>query len=157
MRPSKALSFLLGMCLLVPLMTPVTVTAAGGSDYFKIAEGIAVYLGVLPAAMIRGYHEDHPEAVMHDGIPRGRDAYHITVALFDVEDGERIEDARVEARVASPGLVGVSRRLEPMTIADVITYGHYFMMSGNGPYRIELSIVRAGAGKPVVVEFSYDQ
>ena len=39
----------------------------------------------------------------------------------------------VEARVAEPGLAGVTRRLEPMLIADTVTYGNYFQLFRRWP------------------------
>jgi hypothetical protein len=115
-----------------------------------------VYLGVLPAAMIQGHPGGHPEETMHGGMPRGRHAYHVVAAVFDAATGERVEDAVVEARAAEPGLAGVTRRLEPMLIADTVTYGNYFQLSGDGPYRIDLSITRPGLATPIIVEFTYE-
>jgi hypothetical protein len=77
-------------------------------------------------------------------------------AVFDAASGERVENALVEARVAEPGLAGVTRRLEPMLIADTVTYGNYFQLSGDGPYRIDLSITRPCLARPVTVEFTYE-
>ena len=62
----------------------------------------------------------------------------------------------VEARIAEPGLAGVTRQLEPMVIADTVTYGNYFQLSGDAPYRIDLSITRPGLATPVRVEFTYE-
>jgi len=132
-----------------------TATAADTRDH-KAAGGLSVYLGVLPAAMIQGHPKDHPEEAMHGGVPRGRHAYHVMAAVFDADSGERSEDARVEARVMPLGLAGVTRRLQPMVIADTITYGNYFIMRGDGPYQIRISVTPAGAAQPVVLEFSYE-
>jgi hypothetical protein len=54
-------------------------------------------------------------------------------AVFDAATGERVEDAVVEARVAEPGLAGITRRLEPMLIADTVTYGNYFQLLAMAP------------------------
>ena len=131
-------------------------TAAADDDNYKTAAGLAVYLGVLPAAMIQGHPRDHPEAAMHGGVPSGRHGYHIVVAVFDAATGQRVEDAVVEARVAEPGLAGVTRQLEPMLITETVTYGNYFQLSGDGPYRIDLSIMRPSSATPVKVEFTYE-
>jgi hypothetical protein len=126
---------------------------AGEVDY-QTADGLAIYLGVLPAAMIQG-HQTHPEERMHGGVPGGRHAYHVVAAVFDELTGERIENAMVQARVVPRGLAAETRALEPMEIAGTVTYGNYFTMGGDDPYRIEISITRSGAGTPVVVDFSY--
>jgi hypothetical protein len=130
-------------------------TAVADSRYRQVADGVVVYLGVLPAAMIQGRDEDDPEAVMHDGIPRGRHAFHVMAAVFDAGSGVPIEDAQVRARVVPLGLVGVARPLETMRIDDTVTYGNYFTMRGEGPYVIEITIARAGADAPVTVRFTY--
>jgi hypothetical protein len=130
-------------------------TAVADPGYREVANGVVVYLGVLPAAMIRGRDEDDPEAVMHGGIPRGRHAFHVMAAVFDPESGVQIEDAKVEARVAVLGLAGVTRPLETMRIDDTITYGNYFTLRGDGPFDIRITIGRPGADAPVTARFTY--
>ena len=144
------------LCLVLLVGGAVSSVMAGATadDNYKTKGGLAVYLGVLPAAMIQGHPRGHPEEAMHGGVPSGRHAYHVMAAVFDAATGERVEDAVVEARVAEPGLAGVTRRLEPMLIADTVTYGNYFQLSGDGPYRIDLSITRPGLARPITVEFT---
>lgn len=160
MRRQRTVLLALMAALAWALTGLIPATAADTRDH-KTAGGLSVYLGVLPAAMIQGHPKDHPEEAMHGGAPRGRHAFHVMVAVFDAESGDRIEDATVEASVASIGdaaahLPGVTRRLESMVIADTVTYGNYFTMRGDGPYRIRFSVTPAGATQPVVLEFSYD-
>ncbi|ACL73593.1 hypothetical protein [Thioalkalivibrio sulfidiphilus] len=146
-------SSMIAVSLWVALLGFHTATADPG--YRQVANGTVVYLGVLPAAMVRGHHEDHPEAVMHNGIPRGRHVFHVMAAVFDAESGDQIKDAQVEARVAALGLAGVSRPLESMRIDDTITYGNYFTLRGEGPYDIQITIARPGADTPAIVRFTY--
>jgi hypothetical protein len=133
--------------------------AANAADRWnhEIAGGLSVFLGVQPAAMIsRAHPRDHPELEMHDGPAPGRHEQHVMVAVFNAETGERIEDATVEARVTPLGLGPVTRALQPMAIADTVTYGNYFTMSGDGRYQIRVSITPAEATRPTIVEFSHD-
>ena len=130
--------------------------AAGDEGNVKVAQGLAVYLGVLPAAMIQGHPVGHPETVMHGGIPRGRHTYHVMAAIFDARTGDRIKDAKVEARVTPPGLAGTTRRLDPMVIAETITYGNYFTLDSNGAYRVRLAITPQGTHQAVTMEFTYE-
>jgi len=123
---------------------------------FKTAGGLTIYLGVLPAAMIQGHAKDHPEAAMHGGVPGGPHAYHVMAAVFNAESGERIENATVEARVTPLGLAAVTRPLMPMVIAGTVTYGNYFTMRGEGPYRITFSVTTPQVAEPVVLEFTYE-
>jgi hypothetical protein len=90
----------------------------------KVVDGVAIYLGVLPSEMVLGHPHSHTEAGMHGGVPVGEHRYHVLVALFDAASGKRITDAQVKARyLSSP--VRRQRKLEPMHIADTITYGNY--------------------------------
>lgn len=156
MSHMKSLFQLSILALFWALMATGNAAAAEEGANHKTAGGLSIYLGVLPAAMIQGAHPpDHPEAEMHDGIPSGRHAYHITAALFDVETGERVEKAEIDASVAPLGLSATSRRLEPMEIADTVTFGNYFTMRRDGEYQIALSITPEDADEPVTVEFSY--
>ena len=144
------------LVLLAGVALSSVTTGAADDDNYKTAGGLAVYLGVLPAAMIQGHPRGHPEEAMHGGVPRGRHAFHVVAAVFNAATGERVEDALVEAHIAEPGLAGVTRQLEPMVIADTVTYGNYFQLSGDAPYRIDLSITRPGLATPVRVEFTYE-
>jgi hypothetical protein len=137
------------LVLLVGVALSVMTAGAAVDDNPKTAGGLAVYLGVLPAAMIQG-----PEKAMHGGVPSSRHSYHIVVAVFDATTGARVKDAVVEARVAELGFAGITRQLEPMLIADTVTYGNYFELSGEANYRIYLSITRPGSAVPVRVEFA---
>jgi hypothetical protein len=122
----------------------------------RLAAGLEVYLGVTPAALVlRAHPRNHTEAEMHDGAPQGAHAQHVMVAIFDAETGERVEDATVEARVTPLGLASVTRPLEPMNVADTVSYGNYFTMRGDGPYQIRIAIDRNGSAPSAIAEFSY--
>jgi uncharacterized protein involved in high-affinity Fe2+ transport len=123
---------------------------------YKVAGGLAVYLGVMPAELIAGHARGHVEAEMHGGASAGPHVHHVMVAIFDDASGERITDAVVTARVAGVGLAGRMETLEPMSIADALTYGAYFKLPGRDRYRIRIEIARPGATRPVNVEFDYD-
>jgi hypothetical protein len=40
-----------------------------------------------------------------------------------------------------------------MLIAETVTYGNYFELSGDANYRVYLSITRPGSATPIKVEF----
>lgn len=113
----------------------------------KVANGIEIYLGVLPAQMLGTHQVEHPGK-------ETKGSHHVLIAVFEAKTGKRIGDATVKARVAEPGLAGEEKKLESMVIADTITYGNYFRMPGKGSYQISVEIVRPGAG-PVKVRFDY--
>lgn len=48
------------------------------------------------------------------------------------------------------------KALEPMTIAETITYGGYIDLPGPDLYTIVLTIKRLGAAQPIILKFTYD-
>jgi hypothetical protein len=115
----------------------------------KVVDGVSIYLGVVPAEIVRGHPKEHPEGAMHGGAPAGGEQYHVMVALFDAKTGQRINDAQVTAKVAD-----VEKKLEVMNIANAITYGNFFPMSGRGPFRIVVQIRKPG--EPRIVEALFE-
>jgi hypothetical protein len=139
------------LCLFV-----VSAVEAAVDEPFRMVDGLEIYLGVMPAAVLRAHPEPHHERKMHGGAPAGRDEYHILVAVFDQASGARIVDAMVEAEVAPLGLAGTRKTLEAMAVAGTVTYGNFFGLPRGDLYRIRLKITRHGSRQPVAVEFSYD-
>lgn len=120
----------------------------------RVVQGVAIYFGVIPAQIVQGHSQDHPERTMHGGVPARAHRDHLVVALFDNASGKRIEDAEVSARVMEIGLAGQQRKLEPMIIAGTVTYGNYFDMPGRGSYHVQIQVRRPGA--PGVIETQFD-
>jgi len=126
-----------------------TAMAADTPESFQIVDGMAIYLGVMPAEMIQGHPKEHQEHKMHGGIPAKGHRDHMVVALFDNKTGQRIENAKVNANVMELGLKNQQKELESMKIAGTITYGNYFDIPDKSTYHIKVEILRPG--KPVVV------
>lgn len=124
----------------------LAVTAAGAQEY-KTAGGLTVYLGVLPAELIKG-------PPPHSGAHQGPHEYHLVAAVYDSGSNTRIADATVTARVSGIGLSGPQKTLEQMKIADTITYGGFFNLTPD-LYTIRLTIQRPGS-QPVILDFKYD-
>jgi hypothetical protein len=153
MRKRKLLPILVAVIWSV---TALEVAIAGDPVDHRIAGGMEVFLGVQPAALVSRVHpRDHPEAEMHGGAPKGRHLHHVLVAIFNAESGKRIEDATVEARLTPPGLATLIRSLEPMAIADTVTYGNYFNLAVDGRYQLSVSIRRSKETRPINVDFTY--
>lgn len=137
---------------------PAWPARAAVADSYRTADGIAVYLGVLPAAIVRGHAVRHGEETMHGGVPRGPRDYHLVVAVFDAGSGARVEDAEVGAIVAGLGHVAETRlRLEPMRVAGTVTYGGFAALPDPGCYTIAVEVRRPGAEGPARVEFAYQR
>ena len=153
MKTNTILRRLLGAVALAGVVASAAPGRAG--DTSRASGGLVVYLGVVPADLIRAYSTAYPERHMHGGPPRGTTHYHVMISIFDDATGRRVDDATVEAEVAGVGLAGVRKRLEPMAIADTVTYGNYFSMIGHDRYRIRLHIRRPGAADAVETAFTY--
>jgi len=144
------------LLLLLAFAPPALGTAVAAEQRQpRRAGNLEVFYGVIPAEAILGHAEDHAERKMHEGVPRGASQHHLIVSLFDARTRERVIDATVRARVTEPGLASQRKSLEAMTIAGAMTWGNYFRMSGAGPYRIEIEIIRPGSTGPVKTAFEY--
>lgn len=140
--------------LLVGVLWAIYPAIAGQAGETKSAGGLTVYLGVIPAELVKGPGPHSAERPMHGGPLHGAHERHIVVAVFDAANNVRIEDATVTAKVSGLGLSGPQKVLEPMKIADTVTYGAYFNLTAD-LYTIKVTVQRPGA-KPVVVDFKYD-
>ncbi|MBY0512006.1 MAG: hypothetical protein K2P94_17860 [Rhodospirillaceae bacterium] len=149
-RFSLALAF--ATLATVPLLRSAT---AASDDRYKVASGVAVYLGLLPAELIKGHPKSHPESTMHNGKPGGVHEYHLVAAVFDEKASARIEDASVKARVSGLGLAGESIALEPMSIANTVTYGGFINLPDD-LYTIRITVRRPGVSEPVTLDFKFD-
>lgn len=131
-------------------------SSAAQPEGSRTVGGLSVYLGVLPAAMVQRQPMSGPGMPKHGGAPPGAHVYHVTVAVFDAENGQRLENLDVRARVSGVGLSGPEKVLLPMTIADTVTYGNYFILPPNDTYRIQVEIRRPGQAEPVRTDFVYE-
>lgn len=124
---------------------------AADDPMHQVVNGVEIYLGVMPAEQIATSEK------MRSNIPAGKDYYRVTIALFDATTGERITDAQVKARVSELALSGTEKDLEPLHVADAVSYGNYFRMPGTGLgiYRIRVLIRRADTGEPVETSFDF--
>ncbi len=136
-----------------------TTAAAQAPDvaHRRTVGGLEIYVGAVPAAIVRGHPAAHPERSMHGGRP-GRYDFHVVAAIFDAKSRKRVEDAAVSARVETPGGVWTEQKpLEPMTIAGAASYGNYFAPPGTGPFFIELTIRRPGEPLPTRARFEFER
>ena len=128
---------------------------ADTDNSYVVDHGITIYYATIPAEIIRGHPQEHPEATMHGGIPRSLHAYHVMVALFDAKTFQRITDADVTANVAEAGFAGEKKRLEKFTVADAVTFGNYFEMRPNIGYRVIITVKTPGSKDEARVEFQF--
>lgn len=141
--------------LLVALGFAVLLAAPARADHSRSVGGHTVYLGVVPAEIVRGHDPGHPERLMHGGVHHRRGQYHVMVVIFEDASGKRVTDAHVVARVSEPGLAPLQKQLEPMAIAGAMSFGNYFSMGGPGPYSIKVAFELPTTKKKLETEFQY--
>ena len=120
----------------------------------QTVEGVKIYLGIVPAALVQGHSTTpgDPQA-LHGGAPAGSGSHHVMVALFDAATGARITDARVSASIdgGSP-----AKPLEPMEVNGLMTYGNFFALTSPDVRHIHVEILPAGKLTPIEAEFAYE-
>lgn len=121
---------------------------------YKVKDGYAVYIGLMPAEMIEG----HTSHTMHGGIPIGQYRYHLAIAIFDDKTGKRIKNATVQVYVNNKIGIGTesNKTLEGMDMNGKFIYGNYFTLKTAGPFRIDVNINLGSDLKPIKVTFDYD-
>ena len=143
-----ALGVLLSVC-------PRLAVAADDTELSKSANGVTVYLGIVPAQVVKS--ELKPgEQPMHGHVPNNLHEYHVIAALFDAATGARVSDATVTAQVSGLGLSGPKRKLETMQIEGTTTFGTFFDLPGADIYTIKLHVERPAPAPAADLEFKYD-
>ena len=137
------------------LLTFTTLSAAATTEFEKHADGLAVYMGVLPAELLRGNADASHIATMHGGTPWGSGSHHLVIAIYDERTQRQVEGADVMANVTPLGLGSTRRKLEPMQIGTSATYGNFFPMPGSGPYTLQVTIHLSGQARNTEVQFRY--
>ena len=143
--------YLLGLALALA----AAASLADGIDQHYLVNGMDIYYGVVPAKVVESHPKKHAEADMHGKSRLSGGTHHLVVTLYDNKTAQRINDAKVEAAVIPLGFAHQQKPLEPMQINGTMSYGNYFNMIGDGPFRIELRITRPGKGGKTKTEFEY--
>jgi hypothetical protein len=160
MQNSRLGTWLVMAAVIAMLCAPIAQwndgAAAAEDTEYKTVGGVAVYLGVVPAEIVKGHPRGQSEQTMHGGVPIGPHQYHVLAAMFDSASGARLSNAIVTAQISGLGLSGARQKLEPMEISGTTTYGGYFNLPGRDLYTVRLIIERPGAAQAVVVDFKYD-
>lgn len=121
----------------------------------KRVDGVEVVFGIVPAARAVPAHQQNPGGRAHGGTPPDRASYHIDIALFDAASRARITDARVWATVRELNTAGKRKQLDAETFGNALSYGNYFTLHGEGPFRIAVEARLPGRKQAVETEFEY--
>ena len=127
--------------------------AAAGPNH-KTVGGMDIYLGFQPAESLLAYPEQSVERKMHGGVPKGRDYYHVNVALVDSASSLPIGEAHVVIQVEQPGLSNESKVLQPMAIGAA-SYGAYLRMQRKTPYLITVRVQPPGSSRITEARFEH--
>lgn len=124
----------------------------------QTVNGMTIDIGVIPAELVQGHSiEPGDPKALHGGTPKDSSSHHLIVALYDAKTGARIADARIKAGVGNRSYNHEPDTwLEPMQIDGTTTYGNFFLLQGEGVWRIHLEILRAGAPRPIEADFAYE-
>jgi cytochrome c5 len=124
---------------------------AAADPTHKLIAGTDIYLGVLPAEMMRSRHTS-PDSKTKAAIPEGKGYFLVSVVLRDNATKADIKDAQVEARVANL-MSGETKKLDNVDVNNALSYGAYFQMAGKDPYTVTLKIRKPGAPAPIEAKF----
>ncbi len=138
---------------LVLILGAISLPAGAASPMSRVVDGVAIYLGVVPAAIVRGHPPEHPESTMHGGAVTGD--IHVVIALFDAKTGARITDAAVYASMKGPKRFRAEKKLEPMLVASAPSYGNYFSPYATGSYRIAVRVRLPAATRDIRASFTW--
>jgi len=133
--------------LFLTLIFATTIAFANDSEYHHTVDDTDIYLGIVPAQQTKN------QKMMHGGIKKDAHLYHIVIALFDHRTGKRITNAKLRATVASLGMTGETKQLEPMH-DDVISYGNYFIIYHTSPYTVKVTIERPEKKQTTITRFT---
>ena len=143
-----------GLCVLLAILAGAAAAAQLEHAARWAGGGIDFQYGLMPAEVVARHAKDHPEAKMHGGAPAKGDT-HVVVALFDKQSGARIADAEVDATVALLGGASIRKRLEPMAIGGLPSYGGFFSMGAPGLYRIRFEARAPAMSGTAFAEFEH--
>lgn len=126
-----------------------TSSGAGVTDGVKTVDDLTIYLGVMPAAIVRG-HEEELNAAVRAGLPRSSaHNVHIVAAVFNKTSGARIENVQVRARIHEirARVHGTKPRnwtvrLEPMRVNGALTFGAFTNLGGWQNAMISIDVIR---------------
>jgi hypothetical protein len=136
-------------CSLVVFSTAASATHLGQTNSVN---GVAIYLGMVPAAVMRQNPGIYP-AHEPSKILSGKYVHHVMLALFDGPGGKRITDAIITARVAPLALAGPTKLLDPTVVAGALTYCNYFRISPSDTTVIQVEIRRPDATRMIQARF----
>ena len=121
----------------------------------KTVSGTEVYLGVLPAEVLRAYPENSAERSMHGGVPDGTGYYHVNVTVLDATTKAPVSGARVDIRIDERGITSETKTLQPMAISKAASYGNYIKLKRKTQYVLTIKVQKPDAPQPIEARFDH--
>jgi hypothetical protein len=117
----------------------------------QVVDGLRFEYGVVRSDTVLTHPSDHPEGIMHQGVPTAPDSYHFVLAVFDAKTGSRIKDADASLELSGPGHPGhVIMPLELMAPVGDVTYGGYMSLPSAAKYRLTFDVAHAAGRRGLV-------
>lgn len=144
----------------IVLLAALSPTIAADDAFHRETGSYRVYLGVVPASLIK----KNPTLVDNDkqlhGSPsvRAQNEQHVMVTIFRKSGGARVLNATAIAEVRPKKLFGgrgAEKPLEKMITSGAVAYGNYFDIPERGKYRIDIRIYEPGKDGNEKVGFVY--
>jgi cytochrome c5 len=132
-----------------------TAAAAKPAGNVKTVGGTEIYLGVLPAEVLRSYPKDSAERSMHGGVPSGTGHYHVNVSVLDATTKAPISGANVDIKIDERGISSQTKALQPMTMSNASSYGNYIKLKGKTQYTFIVKVQKPDSAQPIEARFEH--
>ena len=144
MKFYKKIIFML-VTLVSLISLPTTFSYASESNWKAETKSYRVYLGVIPASIIKkNISLIDGDKSLHGGENKiTSNSQHIMVSIFSRSGNKRILNATTIAKLKNKKIFGkknITKPLEKMKTSGSITYGNYFNIRKKGKYVFDVDI-----------------
>lgn len=129
------------------------IAAPASAEHRKVIDGIAINIGVVPAAQL--LRTDAYERSMHREPGTGA-THHVVVGVAEAKSGAPIGDAQVTLELVDPRGGTQRKALERGNAGGFPDYSGLFRFGWSGAYKLRVTLARAGAA-PVTSTFARTQ
>lgn len=142
------------------LLLSITNSYASDSNWHVDTKSYRVYLGVVPASVIK----NDPvlidrEKSLHGGTHNtSSTSQHVMVSIFTKDGNKRVLNATAVAKVRNKKYISgtnIEKPLEKMLTSGTVTYGNYFDLPKNGKYDIEIAIYQSNKNGSEKAKFKF--
>lgn len=134
---------------------PAPAAPASPVGPYKTVDGMEIYLGLMPAEVMRASPSGSAERTMHGGVPSGSGYFHVSVSVFDAASKSPVAGAKVNLRVGYLDGSGVSKVLEPVTLNNVPSYGNYVRLRRNTQYVLIVRVQKPDMPRAAEARFEH--